>query len=87
MPRLEENVLGPSEEYKYNLSTTEHSSHKYGNCQVCGEHASEVFMQTEFKKYERDEIDAEQGFAGIGWSAYSCHDYFGHEDCLKSVRR
>jgi hypothetical protein len=32
---------------KYRLETTCDNSAKYGLCEVCREHASEVFMQTE----------------------------------------
>ena len=37
--------------YRYDLNSTEESSNKYGNCYICGKHATEVFHQTEEKQY------------------------------------
>ncbi len=44
MTRIEDAVLGPSGEYRYNLSTTEDSSHRYGNCEVCDKHTSRDYF-------------------------------------------
>lgn len=64
--------------YRYTLKSTGHSSAKFGLCEVCGKHVSEVFVQTEMQFYE-DEF-------GSGWTYYECEDYFGHERCLRSKR-
>lgn len=37
--------------YRYILTTTRNSSNKFGKCEVCGEHAAEVFVQREEKHY------------------------------------
>lgn len=70
-PKL--NISG--KEYRYRLISTGESSQKYGKCEICGEHASEVFHQIEEKKYPQ------------GWTHAECHDAFGHEKCLKNIRR
>ena len=72
------------ETYRYTLKRTGKNSNYLGNCEICGKHCSEVFHQIEEQAYNKDKIDAEQGFNGIGWTRYNCHDYFGHELCLKA---
>lgn len=37
--------------YKYNLISTGESSQKYGNCDICKKHATEVFHLVEEKEY------------------------------------
>ena len=71
------------EQYRYDLSSTEGSSQQYGNCDICGKHASEVFIQSEKRHYkiERD------GFYREGWTKNKCNDYFGHKECLESKQR
>lgn len=64
---------------RYRLRSTLDSSHKYGPCHVCGEHASEVFYQSEAVIY----IDSELGPC---WTYYGCESWFGHEACLETVR-
>jgi hypothetical protein len=61
--------------YRYRLSSTGGSSAKYGPCEVCGQHATEVFQQTEEQAYEE------------GWTQHECQRLFGHEDCLLAKRR
>ena len=61
--------------YRYRLTSTGDSSEKYGACEVCGKHASEVFQQAE-----------ERAFEG-GWTQYQCRRLFGHEGCLIAQRR
>ena len=58
-------------QYDYRLKTTGYSSERYGPCEVCGEHCSEVFYQVESK----------------GGSRHKCRDLFGHETCLVAARR
>jgi len=85
-------------EYRYRLTSTSHSSHRFGPCTVCGEHASEVFIQVEEKRFHLDANDvamipservrAEKiASGGWGWTQYECHTIFGHELCLIGRRR
>jgi len=61
--------------YRYKIKSWEASSAKYGPCQVCKKHCSEVFSQVEEKQYTN------------GWTHYGCWDYVGHETCLINKRR
>ena len=69
--------------FRYEISSTNESSDKYGKCDVCGKHASEVFHQME-EQYYRIEHD---GKVYEGWTKHECHDHFGHEQCLLAQRR
>lgn len=62
--------------YQYKLTSTGQSSQKYGNCEVCEKHVSEVFYQVESVEYEPGRF-----------TYYECKNYFGHKVCLLSVRR
>lgn len=67
--------------YHYHISSTNNNSSKYGNCQICGKPVSEVFIQSEQKEYIN--LEGEKGL-----TYYKCAPhFFGHEHCLKSVRR
>lgn len=77
-PALHSPQLG---DYRYRVSSTGASSLKYGNCQVCAGHASEVFMQTEERAYRIEHLNRS------GWTQSGCHVLFGHLDCLRSRRR
>jgi hypothetical protein len=71
-----------SENYHYKISSTHASSEKYGVCEVCKTHVSEVFIQSEQRKYNNPITNT------IGLTYYDCHPHlFGHEECLLSVRR
>lgn len=61
--------------YQYKMKSTGHSSNKYGNCEVCDKHATEVFYQTEKRK------------CSGGWTRYMCRDLYGHKECLIKTRR
>lgn len=63
-------------EYKYKLSRMGASSDKYGPCEVCDKHVSDVFHQTESRYTDRGR-----------WTFSGCHNLFGHEECLISKRR
>lgn len=69
-----------SENYRYKLSSLNESSNRYGNCDVCGKHASEMFIQTEEKEYTRPD-------GNKGWTQHECHQLFGHKECLENKRR
>lgn len=59
---------------RYTLSNLEESSAKYGNCEICGEPVSEVYLQ-------REENESTYG----GWTYGRTR--FGHEDCLINMRK
>ncbi|MDY4127609.1 hypothetical protein [Peptostreptococcus porci] len=61
--------------YRYILKSTNESSKKYGVCEVCGKHVSEVYHQIEERKYTG------------GWTQHNCKNLFGHEECLKNIRK
>jgi hypothetical protein len=69
--------------FRYELSSTNESSSKLGNCEVCGKHATEVYMQSEERHYKFEH----NGVKYEGWTKNGCNDYFGHEQCLRSKRR
>jgi len=86
--------------YRYELTSTGHSSHRYGTCEVCGEHVSEIFNQTEYRQYDpRTAPASEEGLADLledpalhtggepGWTTNGCHDLFGHRACLIAQRK
>lgn len=62
--------------YSYKLSRMDGSSIKYGPCEVCGNFVSDIFYQSESRETK------------FGVHTYAdCHSLFGHEDCLKDIRR
>jgi len=61
--------------YFYKLISQKASSTKYGLCEICGEHVSEVFHQIESRSYDD----------GITYEG--CKDYFGHKNCLEGKQR
>lgn len=69
--------------YKYRITSMEKSSDKYGVCECCNKHVSEVFYQNESKYFEYEE----NGEIEKGYSEYKCKSYFGHKECLESKRR
>lgn len=69
--------------YKYRLTSTEHSSEKYGKCECCKKHTSEVFLQTESKYFKHEH----NGETFEGWTEHQCKSYFGHKECLAAKRR
>lgn len=62
--------------YVYRIKSTGDSSAKFGPCELCGKHVSEVFLQTEGRIFEPNQV-----------THYKCKDWFGHESCLISQRR
>ena len=80
--------------YRYRLISTGASSHKYGPCKVCGEHATEVFSQVEERSYElpgtlEEQLEdaAKYRGGGWGWTHDGCYSLLGHKDCLVNRRR
>ena len=80
-------------EYRYKLTTTGAGSAKYGPCEVCGEHVSEVFSQSEERRYNppgtlKEHLEDAANYKGSaqGWTHAGCVSYFGHKACLISKR-
>lgn len=61
--------------FRYRLTSTGSSSAKFGPCEVCGKHATEVFQQVEEVSYEG------------GWTQHGCSRLFGHTECLVTKRQ
>ena len=66
-------------EYNYSLTNTGQSSSRYGNCEVCREHCSEVWHQVETRNYQIGNYQG-QTFGG-------CRDLWGHKECLESKQK
>jgi len=66
--------------YHYKLKSTNHSSRRYGNCEVCGKFAETVWYQIETKNYKRHN-------GTISQTHKDCHDLVGHYDCLKKKQK
>lgn len=70
--------------YRYNLLSTNESSQKYGNCEVCGKHATEVFLQSEERYYT---IERDGNIIYKGWTQNKCKNLIGHKECLLNKQR
>ena len=67
--------------FVYRLTSTRQSSAVFGPCEVCGRHASEVFIQAEQRPIRLAEGTDSLTYAG-------CRPHlFGHEACLISKRK
>lgn len=69
-----------SGDYVYRMSTTGSCSQRYGVCEVCNNHVSEVYLQSEGRLYINDTKELAVTYA-------NCNTTFGHKECLLSVRR
>lgn len=65
--------------YKYRLVNEHRNSDIFGNCEVCGGYASEMWYMTEANAYF-DPLNM-----SLAWTYYNCRDYWGHHDCLVAV--
>jgi hypothetical protein len=65
--------------FRYTLIKKQHSSAVYGPCEVCHRAASDVYHQTEQRRYTRSD-------GSEGWTNAKCSDKFGHLECLKAIR-
>jgi hypothetical protein len=65
--------------HRYRMRSTGYSSARFGPCEVCGEWASDVFLQNEEQlvRAKRDPY----------WTVSGCRSLFGHEGCLRAARR
>lgn len=79
---------GKSGQFLYRLKSTGAGSDRFGVCEVCGRHCSEVFLQ---HKTEEGTYDARHEAAGLGKAGETFtmdRGYtFGHQSCLKKVQR
>jgi len=67
--------------YHYRISSLHHNSDKYGLCEICQKHVSEVFCQSEQREF-LSSITNE-----ISLTYADCRPHlFGHEKCLLSIR-
>ena len=62
---------------KYTIKSTGDSSDKYGPCECCGKHASEMFHQWSETTFT---IDGEYG------KTFDRGNKFGHKECLMAHR-
>lgn len=79
-------------QYRYTIYNTGYSSARFGVCEVCGKHVSEVWSQREERQYEPDqeELDwfKEHDITPDGfYTTYNCTWYLGHRECLESKQR
>ncbi|MCP4569035.1 MAG: hypothetical protein GY841_15785 [FCB group bacterium] len=77
MPAVEIVKVYADTVYVYRLTNMAHSSAKFGNCQVCNKHVSEVHLQTKYgqcKKANGKYFWADQGAL------------WGHKDCVIGKR-
>lgn len=68
--------------FAYRIKSTNANSAKYGACEVCRGHCSEVFMQTEQRGY----VDPDTGTMGYTYHGAAA-TLFGHKDCVMSRQR
>ena len=66
--------------HHYTLKSTNKSSVKYGNCEICHKPVSEVFYQKEEKEYVKPNGD-------IGLTQESCNSMYGCKECLIKIRK
>jgi hypothetical protein len=76
-------VLG---QYRYRLVCTQYSSSKFGVCEQCGTHASEIWYQMEERRYFPERFIPSLG-EGEHWTGQDCHDLFGHKECLEAYAK
>ena len=73
-------VYAPTGIYLYIMTNMENSSKCYGCCEVCGEYADTVHLQSEY-------VQIPSGHNGSSWSAQQDGTAFGHECCLFTIRK
>ncbi len=64
--------------YIYRLTNTMNSSSRFGRCQVCDKHVSEVYLQTEYGQCKKKT-------GGYFWADLG--GVWGHKDCLIGTRK
>lgn len=69
---------------RYRLTRLKSSSDRYGPCEACKKHVSDVYYQVE-ERYFRH-ASGRPPFQE-GWTHADCRSIFGHEGCLRARRR
>ena len=69
--------------YTYRIRSTGESSSRYGPCEVCREHCSDVHLQVELRFYSHEH----NGERYEGLTRHGCHTLFGHAACLTRRRQ
>lgn len=64
--------------YRYAIRRLNAGSAKYGPCEVCRAHASEMYYQMEERQFLYN--------GRMHWTSHECHSTFGHEECLITKR-
>lgn len=64
--------------YRYAIRRLGAGSSKYGPCEVCRTHASEMYYQMEERQFLYN--------GKHQWTSHECHSKFGHEHCLIGKR-
>lgn len=62
--------------YVYRIRALRDSSAKFGPCEICGGHVTQIHYQVEGRVYEAGEV-----------THHECKNLFGHERCLIEARR
>ena len=65
----------PVGRYVYRITNTGASSAKFGHCEVCGRHVSEVWHLVEGRIYAPDAM-----------TYHKCRSVWGHRDCLEAQK-
>lgn len=81
-PTWKYHVTRDGRRYRYRIKSTGGSSAQYGPCEVCNQHASEVFLQVEECEYHNPITNNPHS-----WTRHKCSDLCGHFECLVSRRR
>ena len=75
-------IIAPDQKFHYTLRNTHRNSDSLGKCEVCGEYCNTVFHQVEKKDYNFSHKNKRYS----GKTRDGCIDFFGHKECLESVR-
>jgi hypothetical protein len=63
---------------RHRIKSTAANSSKLGACEVCGKHATEVFIQSEERSFLDDGV--------VAWTRQGTQTLFGHRECLLAER-
>jgi hypothetical protein len=74
------------EVYRYRMKATGQSSARLGACEICGQHASDVYHLIGERLYERT-YRPHRAPDRFGWTRHECAAIFGHFDCLAARRK
>ena len=64
-----------TEEFVSTIRTTNRSSHHYGNCELCNQHASEIFTFTRHRVYINDD--------GMRYLSPTAAGTYAHRQCIE----